>query len=216
MKEKKNHRQDKRKYNDDYSSKALISNTEKNRVFDVKIVIITHIHETPGLRYMELLRLTGLSNGALEYHLRILEKSRKIKVDRSDGKRTRYYSIDILADESRIIGFIRNNVSRQIVTFILEHELCTFNEILVHTKKAPSTLSWHLKRLSKAEIISVIYGKGYQLYQIIDRKFVEEVLFKYGESFREQGMDTMRYLKGFNTLKDTGVVDPQREEHNIG
>lgn len=196
--------------------KEVISNTVKTGVIDAKTVIITQIRETPGIRYMELLRLTGLSNGALEYHLRILEKSRQIKVDRSEGKRTRYYSIDILADESRIIGFIRNKVSRQIVIFILEHELCTFNEILGHIKKAPSTLSWHLKRLSKAAIISVTYGK---VYQVVDRKSVEEILFTYGERFREQGTDTMRYLKGFNTIKKTAVVEdiyPERQEYNIG
>jgi predicted transcriptional regulator len=135
---------------------------------------------------MELLRLTGLSNGALEYHLRILEKSDRIKVDRLEGKRARYYSIDIPADESHILGFIRNNVSRRIVTFILEHELCTFNDILEHTNKAPSTLSWHLKRLSKAAIISITYGKKHQLYQVLDSKFVEEILYKYEQSFGDQ------------------------------
>ena len=155
-------------------------------VVDAKIVILKQIGETPGIRYREILRSTGLSNGALEYHLRILENTHKIKVDISDGKRGRYYPIDILANESNIIGFIRNNVSRQIVTFILEHELCTFGEILEHIKKAPSTLSWHLKRLSKAAIISVTYGKEYQLYQVLNSKFVQEILYKYGESFKEQ------------------------------
>lgn len=155
-------------------------------VIDVKLLIMIQIRETPGIRYRELLRLTGLSNGALEYHLRILEKNDRIKVDRLKGKRARYYSIDISADESHILGFTRNNVSRQIVTFILEHELCTFGEILEHTKKAPSTLSWHLKRLSKAAIISVTYGKNRQLYQVLDSKFVEEILYKYEEVFREQ------------------------------
>ena len=97
-------------------------------------------------------------------------------------KSARYYSIYIPTGESHIIGFIRNNVSRQIVTFVLEHDLCTFNEILQHIKKAPSTLSWHLKRLSNAAIISVSYGKQYQLYQVLNSKFVEEILYKYGES----------------------------------
>ena len=156
------------------------------RVVDARIVILKQIGETPGIRYRELVRSTGLSNGTLEYHLRILEKTHKVKVDISDGKRGRYYPIDILANESNIIGFIRNNVSRQIVTFILEHELCTFGEILEHIKKAPSTLSWHLKRLSKAAIISVTYGKEYQLYQVLNSKFVQEILYKYGESFKEQ------------------------------
>ncbi|MDQ6864342.1 MAG: winged helix-turn-helix transcriptional regulator [Thermoproteota archaeon] len=156
------------------------------RVVDARIVILKQIGETPGIRYRELLRSTGLSNGTLEYHLRILERTHKVKVDISDGKRGRYYPIDILANESNIIGFIRNNVSRQIVTFILEHELCTFGEILEHIKKAPSTLSWHLKRLSKAAIISVTYGKEFQLYQVLNSKFVQEILYKYGESFKEQ------------------------------
>jgi predicted transcriptional regulator len=156
------------------------------RVVDARIVILKQISETPGIRYRELLRLTGLSNGVLEYHLRILEKTHKVKVDISDGKRGRYYSIDILAAESDIIGFIRNNVSRQIITFILEHELCTFGEILQHIKKAPSTLSWHLKRLSKAAIISVTYGKEYQLYHVLNSKFVQELLYKYEKSFKEQ------------------------------
>lgn len=156
------------------------------RVVDARIVILKQIGETPGIRYRELVRSTGLSNGTLEYHLRILERTHKVKVDISDGKRGRYYPIDILANESNIIGFIRNNVSRQIVTFILEHELCTFGEILEHIKKAPSTLSWHLKRLSKAAVISVTYGKQYQLYQVLNSKFVQEILYKYGESFKEQ------------------------------
>jgi predicted transcriptional regulator len=150
------------------------------RVVDARIVILKQIGETPGIRYRELVRSTGLSNGTLEYHLRILERTHKVKVDISDGKRGRYYPIDILANESNIIGFIRNNVSRQIVTFILEHELCTFGEILEHIKKAQSTLSWHLKRLSKAAIISVTYGKEYQLYQVLNSKFVQEILYKYG------------------------------------
>jgi predicted transcriptional regulator len=123
---------------------------------------------------------------ALEYHLRILERTHKVNVDRSGGRRGRYYPVYILADESHIIGFIRNNVSRQIVTFILENELCTFAEILEHIKKAPSTLSWHLKRLSKAAIISVTYGKEYQLYQVLNKKFVREILYENGESFKEQ------------------------------
>ena len=156
------------------------------RVVDARIVILKQIGETPGIRYRELVRSTGLSNGTLEYHLRILERTHKVKVDISDGKRGRYYPIDILANESNIIGFIRNSVSRQIVTFILEHDLCTFGEILEHIKKAPSTLSWHLKRLSKAAIISVTYGKEYQLYQVLNSKFVQEILYKYGESFKEQ------------------------------
>lgn len=150
---------------------------------DVKTLILKQISKNPGIRYRELLRLTGLSNGKLEYHLNILEKTQKVKTEKSGGRRKGYYSIDILENESHILTSTRNNVSRQIVSFIHEHEPCTFNEILEHTKKAPSTLSWHLKRLSKAAIISIFHGKEYQLYRVLNSKLVEEILYKYGGSY---------------------------------
>jgi predicted transcriptional regulator len=63
---------------------------------DPKYILLRHINNTPGIRYRELLRLTGLSNGALAYHLRGLEKSSQIRVDRQKERRTtRYYLINI-------------------------------------------------------------------------------------------------------------------------
>jgi hypothetical protein len=35
---------------------------------------------SPGIRYRELQRATGFANGVLAYHLKILEKSRRMKV----------------------------------------------------------------------------------------------------------------------------------------
>ncbi len=70
------------------------------KVRDSKAVILKQIDKNPGIRYRELLRLTGLTNGGLEYHLKILERSHKVKVDRHDGRRTRYYPLNISADES--------------------------------------------------------------------------------------------------------------------
>jgi predicted transcriptional regulator len=150
---------------------------------DAKTLILKQISRNPGIKYMELLRLTGLSNGKLEYHLNILEKTQKVKTDRLDGGRKGYYSLDILENEFQILTSIRNDVSRQIVTFINEHEPCTFKEILEHTNEAPSTLSWHLNRLSKAAIISIIHGKDYQLYHVLNSKLIEEILYKYGDGY---------------------------------
>ena len=155
-------------------------------VIDARLVILKQIGASPGIRYRELLRSTGLGNGVLEHHLKILEDTHKVKVDRSGHKKTGFYSTDILDNESNILAAIRNNVSRQIVIFIIEHDLCTFNEILKHTEKAPSTLSWHLKRLSKASIISVTYGREYLLYQVVNSNFVEAILYKYRDSLENR------------------------------
>ncbi len=108
-----------------------------NEFDDPKDMLLTHIDNMPGIRYRELLRMTGLSNGVLAHHLSGLEKSSQIRVDRQkENRTTRYYSINIPTQESDILRQLRNDVSRQIIKLILEHDLCTFNEIVEHLKKA--------------------------------------------------------------------------------
>jgi predicted transcriptional regulator len=151
---------------------------------DPKEMLMLHITNIPGIRYRELLRLTGLSNGVLAYHLSSLEKSSQIRVDRQrENKTTRYYSVSIPMQESDILRQLRNNVSRQIIKFILDNNLCTFNEIVEHLGKAASTVSWHLKRLKQEGLISVTYGGECQLYQLMNRELVYEVIYKYKKSF---------------------------------
>lgn len=156
---------------------------------DTKRDILEHIYKTPGIRYKELLRLTRLKNGVLSYHLTILEKLNKIRIDRHNNRVTRYYIVNISKEDSDIIGCFRNRVTRKIAIFILQHDSCIFNEIVDHINKAPSTVSWHLKRLRDAGIISIISGERHQLYRIVDREVVANILYKYKESFVDKVVD---------------------------
>src|SRR5215831_4208194 len=88
------------------------SQCSENALTDSKTIILKQIERNPGIRYRELLRLTSLTNGGLQYHLKILERSHKVKVDRHDGRRTRYYPLDIRTSESQLLGCVRNNVDR--------------------------------------------------------------------------------------------------------
>ena len=157
---------------------------------DAKVLLLNHIEQTPGIRYRELLRLTGFINGVLTYHLAALEKANMIKVYRQ-SRVTRYYPVNISDSESSILKFIRREPIREILIFILENEMCTFQEIVEHTGKAPSTVSTHLKRLRDAGIISVKYGEHYyyQLYRIVKAELVAEVLSKHIPSFVDKVID---------------------------
>jgi predicted transcriptional regulator len=141
--------------------------------------LLDNIDKNPGIRYRQLLRLTGSSNGVLSYHLAELERSRYIKVDRKRGV-TRYYPFHISAEISKIIGHVRNSVSKQIISILLRKNGCTLGEMAVITKKAPSTVSWHLQRMIKAEIIrKVSVGCKFSTYRVLDGKLVEKVLSSY-------------------------------------
>ena len=153
-----------------------------------QILLMKHIEQTPGIRYRELLRLTGLVNGVLTYHLSALERANVIKVNR-ESRITRYYPVSVSDQESAILKFIRHEPIRQILLFILEHDMCAFNEIVDHTRKAPSTVSSHLKRLREAGVVLVRHGEFHQLYHVVERDLVAEVLSKYTASFTDKVVD---------------------------
>ncbi|MDQ3888755.1 MAG: ArsR family transcriptional regulator [Thermoproteota archaeon] len=155
---------------------------------DTRVLLMKHIQQTPGIRYRELLRLTGLVNGVLSYHLSALERANVIKVTR-ESRITRYYPVNVSDKESAILKFVRHEPIRQILLFILEHDMCIFNEIVEHTGKAPSTVSSHLKRLREAGIILIRHGEYYQIYRVAERELVAEILSKYTASFTDKVLD---------------------------
>ena len=109
-------------------------------------------------------------------------------MDRLNG-RQRHFPLDMEAEEARIMGHIRNKSSRQIVLFVMRHNLCTFGEILEYMEKAPSTISWHLKRLVETDLISIIHGQELQLYKISNIKLVSSVLSRYKDNFSDKVAD---------------------------
>lgn len=149
--------------------------------------LINIIEKNPGIRYRELLRLTNLSNGVLTYHITELAGSNIINVERRRGV-TRYYSVQISSEESRVISHIRNIISRKILLLIIERGSCTLSEIAVLTNKAPSTISWYLQRLLDANIIKKkstssdgVYYKS-RFYEVVNKILVLDMLSKYVES----------------------------------
>jgi predicted transcriptional regulator len=160
---------------------------QSSQVIDTRAILLKNIEKNPGIRYRELLRTTGLVNGVLTYHLSALEKSDVIKVDRQP-RTTRYYPLTVSDKESNILKYVRHKPVRQIMLFMLEHDLCTFNEIVDHIGKAPSTVSLHLRRLREGGMISVKYGE-YQLYSLTNKETVFDVLAKYKASFSDKVVD---------------------------
>ena len=56
----------------------------------------------------------------------------------------------------------------------------SFDEIVKHSGKSPSTIPWDLRRLCADGIIAVHYGE-YNIYRIIDKKLANQMLHKQGK-----------------------------------
>ena len=59
----------------------------KDHLSEIQNKLINFINSQPGIRYRELLRLSGLTNGVLTYHITNLEKSGRIIADRSNNNK---------------------------------------------------------------------------------------------------------------------------------
>ena len=143
--------------------------------------VLELILKSPGIRFRQLLRLTGLSHGSLSFMLKKLEKSRGIIVNRSSNNRvTSYYPKNIRTKELHIISNLRNNTEKRIVQFLLEQGQSTFNDIVKYTDRAPSTISWHLNKPKNAELITSNNHHGRpRPYKIRNKKSVAKIISKY-------------------------------------
>ena len=135
--------------------------------------------------------MTGVSNGVLSYHLNFLDITGKVRVTRVNNKVTRYFSHDISNEEFNLIGLFRQPTTRKIIIYILESRTCGFNDIVMHTKKVPSTISWHLSKLSDANIIKRCKQQNeFKYYEIgINKLKLQKLLSKYKSSFTEKVVD---------------------------
>lgn len=171
-------------------SNSMSTPRHQNKTNSVQDKIIKYVNEIPGIRYRELLRMTRLSNGVLTYHLRFLDNTGKIRVNRVNNRVTRYFSYDVSPHESSIISLLRQETTRKIIMYILENGTCRFNDIIIHTKKVPSTISWRIGRLKAANIINIRKQNESKYYEIgMDKIILQDLLSKYKSSFTEKIVD---------------------------
>jgi len=144
-----------------------------------EVTLLKYINNKPGIRYRQLLRKSNLANGVLSYHLKILERSKNIKVHRIRYGLTSYYPKSTKGSDWIVIEHLSNNVFAQIIKFMLKRKgFSKFVEIQKHIDRSPSTTSWYLKKLKDARIISVGIDKPSK-YAVINKAKISRIVFKY-------------------------------------
>lgn len=155
--------------------------------------LLTCVDENPGIRYRELLRMTNSSNGVLSYHINRLEKMELVNVERR-SRMTRLFPRNISDEITGLLGFLRNQTSYDIIKLLHDRGPISQQEIIKYTRKAASTISWHMKKLMRDNIVCIkdknaIYDEGIDvaiqlqnkklnLYDLIDRNIVNGLIYK--------------------------------------
>lgn len=164
---------------------------------EIRQSIYSLISPSPGLHFREIQRRTKIATGQLTYHLNYLQKVGLIKTE-NDGEYLRYYAhIQINDEDRRVLEFVRQKSIRHILLYLLENNNCNHDLLVKNLDIAPSTISWHLKKLIDANIVNKEVDGRKSIYSINNPELIKKVLIKYKESFLDILVD--RFIEMWET-----------------
>lgn len=157
---------------------------------DTRRGIYELIQERPGIHFREIMRQLDIPTGALEYHLHYMEQHDLVTA-REEGRYKRFYITGELDRHDKdVLGLLRQEMPRRILIHLLLNPISTHKRMLQHFDIAPSTLSFHLKKLVEADLVRSIPVGRQNEYEIIDEQRIARLLIQYQESFADEAVDS--------------------------
>ncbi len=152
-------------------------------------MIFNQISKYPGTYIREMEKALSLSLGDLQYHLQQLEKADLIS-SHDDGRRKRYFvKNEVNYFDREILSFIKMRTPRRIIIFLMIHPESSFKEILAEFHFTKGALSFHLKKLIKANIVINIKREKEMIYRIKDENRISQILIAYQSGILDEALN---------------------------
>lgn len=108
----------------------------------------------PGAYFSQLQRATALAQGELAYHLRVLEKDDSI-VSLGDGHYKHYFLRNAFpAEHKAMLSVLALPQPRELLLVLTHKPGQTLTQIAQEMTTTPPNVSWHLKRLTKSNLVT--------------------------------------------------------------
>jgi predicted transcriptional regulator len=152
-------------------------------------MIFQQISQYPGTYLREMEKTLSLTLGDLQYHLQQLEKADLIS-SHDDGRRKRYFvKNEVNYFDREILSFIKMRTPRRIIIFLLLHPESSFKEILTEFHFTKGALSFHLKKLIKANILIQTKREKEMIYRIKDENRISQILIVYQSGILDETLN---------------------------
>ena len=165
-----------------------IHTVRNSQLHQTRSTLLELITRLPGIRFLELKRQTGLANGVLAYHLGVLEKESLLRTERGPGH-AEFYPASFEISDIRAFALIRHDRSRELLSHLLKSGKATHGEIASTIRTAPSTASWYLNRLVKAELVRATFSGRQTWYEITEPDRIQRLLSVYASNWRDTMVD---------------------------
>jgi len=137
------------------------------------------IQKNPGLHLSKIASLLELRTSLVEYHLLYLEKLELIKSEKEVGYKRYFIKGQIGVKDKRYHSILRQKTVLEIILFLLKHDGSQHKQIQEEVSVSPSTLSYHLKRLLKKEILDVRHSGPEKGFYIKNKDELVTFLIRY-------------------------------------
>jgi predicted transcriptional regulator len=141
--------------------------------------IFNLILENPGIHFSKIAEILKIRTSLVDYHVLFLEKHDLIKSDKETGYKRFYAKGKIGSHEKNYLFLLRQKSSLKIILFILKKGKSQHKDILENLDIAPSTLSYHLNKLVKNDIIEEDKKNKKKGYIIKNRKEIFSLIVQY-------------------------------------
>ena len=171
--------------------------------------IYQFVQQRPGAHMREIGRDLEIPMGTLEYHLHYLTKS-NLLVTRQDPRYTRYFAEGELSRRDKdVLAILRQKVPRQIAAHLLLTPSSSHGTLLQLFALAPSTLSFHIKKLVNAGIVAQEKVGRENLYKVVEPELVARVLIQHRASFFDDVIDRFAEVwQGLEPRVDDSAAPP--------
>lgn len=171
------------------------------------------IRDRPGIHFRAIKRELGQPTGALEYHLHTMEEQDLITSREGDRYKRFYVTGELDRRDKDVIGLLRQDRPREILTFLLLNPLSTHKRILANFDIAPSTLSFHLSKLQDADLVTARPVGRQTEYDVADEERIARLLIQYRASFVDEAVDQFAETwLNLNPEMDVGLGGEGEEE----
>jgi len=137
------------------------------------------INQNPGIHLSKISQILKMRTSLVEYHLLFLEKHEIISSDKETGYKRYYLKGQIGVKDKRYLFILRQKTVLEIILLLLKNDVSPHKVILENVNVSPSTLSYHLNKLIKKDIIELNrYGEN-KGYKIKNRDEIVSILIQY-------------------------------------
>ena len=180
-----------RRPDDEHDDDAAMPNEAPELSLDTRKRIFECVQANPGIHFSQLKRELEMETGALQYHLRRLERYGVLESEEYQGKRRAFVARELTPEERQILATLRYETTRHILLFLLEDGPARNGEIAEAVGVTPATISWHLSNLLDDSVVERSDEGRTTLYRVSNEELTVQLLVRYRESFVDRAVDRL-------------------------